>query len=499
MSSFWVRLWRKMNESTQVLQKYFGYSSFRSGQQEIIQSIIGGSDTLALLPTGGGKSICFQVPGLILGRTTIVISPLISLMKDQVDALHRKGISAAYINSSLSTTEQIKRLHEFSRAKFDFLYVSPERLLTSSFLKIARQTPISLLVIDEAHCISEWGHDFRPEYRKIVVFIHNLRQKPIIAAFTATATPEVQADICQVLRLKKPQVFSQSFLRENLNFSVLACQSRAIQDLQLLRILKQRLHQSGIIYCLTRSGCMRIKSLITTFLDLQQIAVYHGGLPHEVRNEIQEKFLSNQLKLIVATNAFGMGVDKPNVRFVIHTQIPASLENYYQEAGRAGRDRQSAECFLLFNPFDLEISATLINESGTIETQKHALKKLVQISQFAATQKCRNQTILHYFGEESSSTCGHCDVCLKKYISRSEQECTYLEKLETWVHDKGIEHRCQPQQILHAQSLEWLSLLQPKSPTDYLKIPGIGQGWLTSWYHQLPQDLRVEIDTAHHH
>jgi RecQ family ATP-dependent DNA helicase len=340
-----------------ILKTYFGYDEFRPGQKEIVDSIISGNDALVLMPTGGGKSICFQVPSLVFEGTTIVISPLISLMKDQVDTLVRKKIAATYLNSSLAPDELKKRFTFFTEGKYALVYVSPERLQNKQFIGLCQKVKIPFLVVDEAHCISQWGHDFRPEYTQIHTFLAQLKVRPVVAAFTASATKHVQQEICSQLQLKTPQVFAQSFRRVNLQWFSKFCSSRFEQEILLLRLLKHHQGQSGIIYATTHEKC----ETITKFLSAQGIICeyYHGGVEGKLRAEVQERFLTDATPLIVATNAFGMGVDKPNVRFVIHLNLPANLEGYYQEAGRAGRDGQVAFCYLLTTEKDITTQVQL--------------------------------------------------------------------------------------------------------------------------------------------
>lgn len=465
----------------QTLQKYFGFDNFRAGQLDIINSILAKKDTLAILPTGGGKSICFQIPGLIMPGTTLVISPLISLMKDQVDALLKKNIAATYINSSLKHSEIQKRLQQLSQQKYKFVYISPERLKTLQFIKVCQKIKISLVAVDEAHCISMWGHDFRPEYTQINQFINSLPAQPTIAAFTATATKKVRADIIASLELNQPQIFLNSFKRENLSFHVTTCNDNFSQELALFIILKKHRSQAGIIYTTTQKKAAYISRLIKHYWGNDfPISAYHAGLETKLRANIQDQFLTNQLQIITATNAFGMGVDKANVRWVIHYQVSGSLENYYQEAGRAGRDQQPANCYLLFNPIDLEIQKVFINQAHPNENNPlriHQLNQLQQITTYAKSNSCRQQFILNYF-DEKGKPCDQCDICQHTQLKPSTADQNYYQFLSQINLDLN--------EIVFTQKLmHLLSIHRPQTRSEFLKIPGIGKGWLEKWYNPI--------------
>ena len=389
-----------------VLKKYYGYDSFRPGQKEIIDAILDKKDVLGIMPTGGGKSICYQIPALLLEGVTIVVSPLISLMKDQVDTLKEYGIAAELINSTLSNYEFREIMDSAREGNYKLLYVAPERLETESFLSLLEEIPVSMVAVDEAHCVSQWGHDFRPSYRKIHSMIERLPRRPIVTAFTATATPHVKEDIVKLLDLYQPFEYVSSFDRGNLYFEVRK-PSNKLQEIQTY--LSEHKGESGIIYCATRKNvdevCQRLNHLGVAATK------YHAGLSDEERKQNQESFLFDEVPLIVATNAFGMGIDKPNVRFVLHYNMPKNMEGYYQEAGRAGRDGDLAECILLFSTQDIMTNRYLIekgSESGrTIEYDK--LNKMVD---YCNTGGCLRNYILQYFGEKGLDVpCHNCGSC----------------------------------------------------------------------------------------
>lgn len=405
----------------EILKQYFGYDQFREGQELLINSILEGRDVLGIMPTGAGKSLCYQIPALLMDGITLVISPLISLMKDQVSNLNQVGILAAYLNSSLTAVQYRKAL-QFARAgRYPIIYVAPERLVTEEFLSFALDpaVKISMVAVDEAHCVSQWGQDFRPSYLKIVEFIHRLPKRPVVSAFTATATAQVRDDIIDILMLQNPQVLTTGFDRSNLYFGV---QSPRDKYRTLVNYLERHKRESGIIYCLTRKVVEEVCSNLVR--EGFSVTRYHAGLSDEERKHNQEDFIYDRAQVMVATNAFGMGIDKSNVRFVVHYNMPKNMESYYQEAGRAGRDGEPAECILLYGGQDVITNQFFIDNNQdnqeldpvtramVAERDRERLKKMTF---YCFTNECLRDYILRYFGEYGSNYCGNCSNCLSQF------------------------------------------------------------------------------------
>ncbi|HFK1808432.1 TPA: DNA helicase RecQ [Bacillus cereus] len=393
-------------KAQELLASYFGYSSFRRGQDETIKNVLDGKDTVCIMPTGGGKSICYQIPALVFEGTTLVISPLISLMKDQVDTLVQNGISATYINSSISIAEANQRIQLAKQGHYKLLYVAPERLDSMEFVDQLIDMKIPMIAIDEAHCISQWGHDFRPSYLHIHRILDYLPEKPLVLALTATATPQVRDDICNTLEINQENTIMTTFERENLSFSVIKGQDR---NAYLADYIRQNQKESGIIYAATR------KVVDQLYEDLMKAGVsvskYHAGMSDSDRNEQQELFLRDEVSVMVATSAFGMGIDKSNIRYVIQYQLPKNMESYYQEAGRAGRDGLDSTCILLYSSQDVQVQRFLIDQSTGESRFSNELEKLQNMTDYCHTEQCLQSFILQYFGEEPKEDCGRCGNC----------------------------------------------------------------------------------------
>lgn len=404
-----------------VLKQYFGHSSFRYGQAELIDRILAGEDCLGVMPTGAGKSMCYQIPALMSEGTTIVISPLISLMKDQVEALRQSGVRAAFINSSLSAHEYYAVLNEVSSGECRLLYVAPERLLAEDFLALCRSIKIPLTAVDEAHCVSHWGQDFRPSYLRIAEFVAALPSRPVMAAFTATATKLVREDIVNILGLRSPYRITTGFDRANLYFEVRRPEF-SVKDTELLSIIRGSEGRSTIVYCSTRKNVEQVCALLN--LNGCKAARYHAGLPDEERRQAQEDFIYDRVSIIVATNAFGMGIDKSDVSLVVHYNMPKDVESYYQEAGRAGRDGSPARCILLYSKSDVRTNQFLIDhghEDSTLSgAELEALRerdreRLKQMTFYSTTKRCLREFMLRYFGERTGDFCGNCGSCNESF------------------------------------------------------------------------------------
>ncbi|MFA7319772.1 MAG: RecQ family ATP-dependent DNA helicase [Parcubacteria group bacterium] len=470
------------------LQKYFNFNGFRAGQREIVEAIVSGRDTVALMPTGGGKSLCYQLPATLLPGLTVIISPLIALMKDQVDALRARGIVATFLNSSITTEEAAARLAEIKSGRTKILYIAPERLAAPNFARQFSELDIDFLAVDEAHCVSQWGHDFRPDYLNIKQHIRLLKKRPIVAAFTATATPEVKVDIISRLGLSDPAVFVRGFDRPNLKFFVQKNLKPKERYLEVLRLIKS-IKGSGIVYALTRKET----EFLADFLNKHKIsaAAYHAGLAASKREKIQNDFMENRFKVIVATVAFGMGVDKADVRFVIHLGMPGSLEGYYQEAGRAGRDSEEAFCILLHSKKDTNMHNFFLRgdrklimaqgksweEAGEILEVKY--QKLDKMLEYVESARCRRQMILKYFDDpeyvKEKHNCRGCDVCLK-WKKKAE---------ESVVGD--VSHKEAKRQLIGGTVKETVRLFdQGYAPAAIAKMRSLGEstimGHLIDWY-----------------
>ena len=397
-----------IKQARNLLNKYYGYAEFKPGQEQIILSVLQGKDTMVIMPTGAGKSLCFQIPALIFDGVTLVISPLIALMKDQVDSLGALGIAATFINSSLAGHEVARRINAALRGEYKLLYVAPERLESEESQSLLQKLQISFVAIDEAHCVSQWGHDFRPSYCNIAPFINELRHRPVIGAFTATATEDVQRDIVALLSLKQPSIFVTGFDRENLSFSVLRGEDK--RDVVLKHVAANP-NKSGIIYAATRKEVDHLHELLRA--RGYSCGKYHAGMAGAERTKNQEAFIYDEISVIVATNAFGMGIDKSNVRYVIHYNMPKNMEAYYQEAGRAGRDGEHSECILLFSAQDILLQKFLIEQNELPpERKSNEYHKLQAMVDYCHTPRCLRKFILEYFDEhDSPDSCGNCSNC----------------------------------------------------------------------------------------
>jgi len=471
----------------QILKRYFGYDSFRPGQLEVIEKIIEGKDVLAVMPTGGGKSICYQVPALKLDGLTIVISPLISLMKDQVDGLKENGVPAEYINSSLTPTEALSIELGLINGDIKMLYIAPERLNSESFMRLMKVSKVSLIAVDEAHCISEWGHDFRPSYRELKSLRELFPNTPVMA-LTATATEKVREDIVKELSLREPEIFVSSFDRKNLNLIV---EPKKESYEKIVELLKSRKDESAIIYCFSRKDVERIADKL---LDAGFNALpYHAGLEPEVRQRNQELFIKDEVNIIVATIAFGMGIDKSNVRLIVHHTFPKTLEGYYQEIGRAGRDGLESDCVLFYARRDKEKHDYFINDLEDNGSKEREKEKLNKVMDYCESRVCRRRQILGYFGEEfKGEKCGKCDICLglrktwtpvpviQKELDGGRRDSAKYDlelfiKLKILRRQLADERKVPPYIIFNDVSLQDMATELPTTPEEFLRIKGVGQ------------------------
>lgn len=479
----------------EVLKKCFGYDAFREGQEELIDGILEGRDVLGIMPTGSGKSICFQVPALMLSGITLVISPLISLMKDQVASLNQAGIHAAYLNSSLTYPQYRKALEYAKQGRYPIIYVAPERLVTEEFLDFALQVEISMVAVDEAHCVSQWGQDFRPSYLKIVEFIDRLPGRPIISAFTATATREVRADVTAILGLRNPLVVTTGYDRPNLYLGV---QSPKDKYVAARNFIERHPGQYGIVYCATRKLVEEVSERLER--DGFSTTRYHAGLSDAERRNNQDDFIFDRKMIMVATNAFGMGIDKSNVRYVIHYNMPKNLESYYQEVGRCSRDGEPGDCILLYGGQDVITNRFFIennkdNEELDEETRKQVMAKeherLKKMTFYCFTNDCLRGYILKYFGEYGTQNCGNCANCLgdfkteqtikaesrssKKMLGSGRIDHSLIGRLKAVRSEIAREERVPPYLVFSDKTLEHMSVVKPTDKREMLTVTGVGE------------------------
>ena len=504
-----------MHRARQVLKSVFGYDDFRPGQAEAVEAILQGRDVLSVMPTGAGKSICYQVPALLMEGITLVVSPLISLMRDQVSALCLNGVRAAYLNSSLTPAQYRKALANARAGVYKIIYVAPERLLTDAFLDFAKNASIAMVTVDEAHCVSQWGQDFRPGYLSIAPFIRALPSRPVVAAFTATATEQVQKDVIRLLELQRPERIFTGFDRPNLYLEVRHAQDRTQALLDALGELRGT---HGIVYCATRRG---VEETCAALQQAGYAAVrYHAGLPDGERKSAQEAFVRDEADMIVATNAFGMGIDKSNVHYVIHMNMPKDMESYYQEAGRAGRDGTDARCILLYHKQDVPLNQFLIRHSTDdndeltdvekAKLEQRALERLRKMTVYASGRKCLRASILSYFGQEAPESCGNCSVCCG--VETAVEESSALPGATSHVRrgkkdgltegDRALYERLAAlrKRIAHTRSLPAFIIFsdatlremakkRPRTRAQMLRIAGVGDRKMDAYGERFLQEI----------
>lgn len=475
----------------QALWQHFHLHSFRPLQKEIITSILEGTDTLAVLPTGTGKSLCFQLPAVMLPGVTLVISPLIALMHDQVTQLQTRSIPSVQLSSMLSPDQLNAELFAIESGVYKLIYLSPERLQNTRIQKVLQSVHFSLVVIDEAHCISSWGHEFRPEYREINTALKCLSSRPPILALTATATSETIADICQVLNLQNPTIWGGAVERKNLHISVIKIANAEEQDCAIAALVNAYAENQIVLFTATRAKAEELAGILTAWLpNCTALSVFHAKLTKEEKMNVAARFRSGQLKVIVATTAFGMGLDFPHIRCVVHVQIPGSFAQYYQEIGRAGRDGQRADCYLLYNKADIEIQSALQKKlSPTPKRTREMQNELRRLRHYCEQEMtCRQSYISQYFGQKQTKVCGQCDICLSKL---TRKRLTLAQKLhipaDITVKIKSLrlelaqKYDVHHTAIAHDMQLLWLLSTQPQQPTQLLRLPGFGAGWIQRW------------------